>query len=516
MQINSVEISKIIQKRILDFKINTRIYNEGQVISVMDGIVKIYGLNNVMQGEMLVLSKNIYAIALNLEKDIVGAIILGPFSDIYEGMNVRCTGKLLEVPVGENFLGRVVNALGIPIDGKGEIINNGYYPIENKAPEVIDREKINKPIHTGYLSIDSMIPIGKGQRELIIGDKQTGKTSLAIDIIINQKNLGVKCIYVAIGQKMSSISEIVQILLNNDALENTVVISASASDSAALQYLSPYSGCSIGEYFRDKGEDVLIVYDDLSKHAISYRQISLLLKRPPGREAYPGDIFYLHSRLLERASKVNEKYLFSKNKARFIEKKQTGSLTAFPIIETQLGDVASFVPTNIISITDGQIFLESNLFNSGIRPAVNSGISVSRVGSSAQIEIIKKFSAGIRTFLAQYQELAAFSQFSSDLDVDTQKQLSFGKKIIELLKQKQYQPLSIAEQSILLFLIEKKILNTIKFKNIYNFKKNFLFYAKKKYFSLLKEINKYGEYNIVIEKKIMDLIKSFQKDYNEI
>jgi F-type H+-transporting ATPase subunit alpha len=514
MQINSVEISKIIEKRILDFKINKRIYSEGKIVSVMDGIIKIHGLNDVMQGEMISLSNNKYAIALNLERDFVGAIVLGPFTNIYEGMIVKCTGRILEIPVGNNFLGRVVNSLGIPIDGKGTIINEDYLPIENNAPEVIDREKINEPIQTGYLSIDSMIPIGKGQRELIIGDRQTGKTSLAIDTIINQKNLGVKSVYVAIGQKMSSVAEIVRVLKSNNALKNTVIVVSSASDSASLQYLSPYSGCSIGEYFRNKGEDALIVYDDLSKHAISYRQISLLLKRPPGREAYPGDIFYLHSRLLERSSKVNFQYLSSQKNNIKIDKNKTGSLTALPIVETQLGDVSSFIPTNIISITDGQIFLESNLFYSGIRPAVNSGISVSRVGSSAQTQIIKKLSSGIRTSLAQYQELESFSQFSSDLDVNTRNQLNFGKKIIELLKQKQYKSLSVAEQSILLFLVEKKFLEKIQLDQISSFKRDIIFYAKKNFSSLLNEINRYGKYTLKVKKKLIKLVHSFKQINN--
>ncbi|MCW5197417.1 F0F1 ATP synthase subunit alpha [Buchnera aphidicola] len=508
MQINSLEITKIIEKRITEFKIQKKFYNEGEIISVIDGIIRIYGLCNAMQGEMLSLSKNKYAIALNLEKDIVGAVVLGSFRNIYEGMKVRCTGRILEVPVGDNFLGRVVNSLGVPIDGKELIKNDGYLPIENEAPKVIDREIINESIQTGYLSIDSMIPIGRGQRELIIGDRKTGKTSLAIDTIINQKNSGIKSIYVAIGQKMSTILNIVKILNEYDVLKNTIIVVASASDCAALQYLSPYSGCSMGEYFRNKGEDALIIYDDLSKHAISYRQISLLLKRPPGREAFPGDIFYLHSRLLERSSKVNTKYI--QNFTNNIMGNQTGSLTALPIVETQSGDVSSFVPTNIISITDGQIFLESNLFYSGIRPAVNSGISVSRVGSSAQTQIIKKLSRGIRTTLAQYEELESFSQFSSDLDVFTKNQLIIGKKIVELLKQNQYQPLSIGEQALLLFSIEKNLLNDIKLKNISLFKDSLLFYIRKNFSSLLKNIHKKKIYTLKIKKKFYKIIQEFK------
>ncbi|CAL4317526.1 ATP synthase subunit alpha [Buchnera aphidicola (Chaitophorus sp. 3695)] len=512
MQINSVEIAKIIEKRIIEFKIQKKFYNEGEIISVIDGIIRIYGLRNAIQGEMLFLSKNKYAIALNLEKEIIGAVVLGSAQNIYEGMKVRCTGRVLEVPVGDNFLGRIVNSLGIPIDGKESIKNDGYLPIENEAPGVVDREVINEPIQTGYLSIDSMIPIGKGQRELIIGDRKTGKTSLAIDTIINQKNSGIKSIYVAIGQKMSTILNIARILDDYNVLKNTVIVVASASDCAALQYLSPYSGCSMGEYFRNKGEDALIIYDDLSKHAISYRQISLLLKRPPGREAFPGDIFYLHSRLLERSAKVNKKYVQNFTNNSICNK--TGSLTALPIVETQSGDVSSFIPTNIISITDGQIFLESNLFHSGIRPAVNSGISVSRVGSSAQTQIIKKLSRGIRTTLAQYQELESFSQFSSDLDVSTKNQLITGKKIIELLKQNQYQSLSIGEQALLLFSIEKNLLNDIELKNICLFKDNLLVYMHKNFRVLLKHINERKIYTLEIKKKFYKLIQEFKNKNN--
>lgn len=514
MQINSVEIAKIIEKRITEFKIQKKVYNEGEIISVIDGIIRIYGLRNAMQGEMLSLSKDKYAIALNLEKDFVGAVVLGSYQNIYEGMKVRCTGRVLEIPVGDNFLGRVVNSLGIPIDGKKSIKNDGYLPIENESPEVIDREVINEPLQTGYLSIDSMTPIGKGQRELIIGDRKTGKTSLAIDTIINQKNSGIKSIYVAIGQKMSTILHVVKILNNYNVLKNTIIVVASASDSASLQYLSPYSGCSMGEYFRNKGEDALIIYDDLSKHAISYRQISLLLKRPPGREAFPGDIFYLHSRLLERSSKVNKKYV--QNFTNNVVCDKSGSLTALPIVETQSGDVSSFIPTNIISITDGQLFLESNLFHAGIRPAVNSGISVSRVGSAAQTQIIKKLSSGIRTTLAQYQELESFSQFSSDLDISTKNQLITGKKIIELLKQDQYQPLSIGEQALLLFSIEEKLLDDIKLKNISLFKKKLLLHMNNNFSLLLNNINKKKIYTLKIQKKFKNLIQEFKNQNNLI
>ncbi|WP_343189462.1 F0F1 ATP synthase subunit alpha [Buchnera aphidicola] len=514
MKLNTKEISELIQKRIKKFNIVKSIYNEGKIISVIDGIIKINGLSEVMQGEMLYIDNNSsfkqFAIALNLEIDLVGAIVLGSFENITEGMLVRCTGKILEIPVGYNFLGRVINALAQPIDGKGKIISKNFFPVENIAPGVIDRKRINKPIQTGYKAIDSMIPIGKGQRELIIGDRQTGKTSLAIDTIINQRKNNVFCIYVAIGQKISTVLNIVKKLDENKALKNTIIIVASASESASLQYLSPYVGCSMGEYFRNKGKDALIVYDDLTKHAISYRQISLLLRRPPGREGFPGDIFYLHSRLLERASNVTSKYINYISKGKI--NKKSGSLTALPIIETQEGDVSSFVPTNVISITDGQIFLESNLFNSGIRPAVNPGLSVSRVGSAAQTKIIKILSSKIRTLLAQYRELSSFSQFSSDLDKVTKKQLIHGKKLIEILKQKQYLPMSIAEQALILFASEKGFLKNIDIKKIKSFEKKILFSFKKKHKKLIKKINIKGEYNKKIKKKLFLFLKKFTEN----
>ncbi|MDE5285209.1 MAG: F0F1 ATP synthase subunit alpha, partial [Buchnera aphidicola] len=440
MQLNSIEITQLIKDRIADFEVFNQLQNEGTIISVSDGVIRINGLSDVMLGEMIALPNNEYALVLNIERDVVSAVVMGSYIHISEGMSVKCTGKILEVPVGLNLLGRVVNALGYPVDGKGFIQNDGYFPVETPAPSVIDRQSINQPIQTGYKAIDVMIPIGRGQRELIIGDRQTGKTALAIDIIINQKKYDIPCIYVAIGQKLSTIINVVNKLEEYKALSNTIIVIASSSEAATLQYLAPYSGCSMGEYFRNQGRDALIVYDDLSKHAVAYRQISLLLRRPPGREAFPGDIFYLHSRLLERASCITEKCVQVYTHNKVVNK--TGSLTALPIIETQSGDVSAFVPTNVISITDGQIFLESNLFNSGIRPAVNPGISVSRVGSAAQTSIIKKLSSGIRTALAQYHELSAFSQFSSDLDAITRKQLLHGQKITELLKQKQYAPMS--------------------------------------------------------------------------
>ncbi|BAH82879.1 F0F1 ATP synthase subunit alpha [Candidatus Ishikawella capsulata] len=509
MQLNSVEISELIKQRISQFQIKTDSHYEGTIISVSDGIIHIHGLTEVMQGEMLELSTNSYAIALNLERDLVGAVVMGSYTDLSEGMKVKCTGRILEVPVGYGLLGRVVNALGIPIDAKSAIKNDGFSPVETIAPNVIDRESVNQPIHTGYKSIDSMIPIGRGQRELIIGDRQTGKTALAIDTIINQRTSGIKCIYVAIGQKLSTVVNIVSKLEEYKALDYTIVVVASASDSASLQYLAPYSGCTMGEYFRNRGEDALIIYDDLSKQAIAYRQISLLLRRPPGREAFPGDVFYLHSRLLERSARVNAKYVekFTNGKV----KGKTGSLTALPIIETQAGDVSAFIPTNVISITDGQIFLESNLFNAGIRPAVNPGISVSRVGSAAQTNIIKKMSGGIRTTLAQYRELAAFSQFASDLDELTRKQLDHGHKVTELLKQKQYQPLSVAQQSILLFAAEYGYLTDISLTEIKNFEKSLLIYFSQQENKLIEEINSNGNYSNYIENKFKFIIKNFKK-----
>ncbi len=407
MQLNSTEIADLIKERIKQFKVVTEARDEGVIVSLNDGIARIHGLANVMQGEMLDFGNDLYGLALNLERDSVGAIVLGPYTSLSEGMKVHSTGRILNVPVGKALLGRVVNALGEPIDGKGPIASDGFYPVEKIAPGVIARQGVNQPIQTGYKAVDSMIPIGRGQRELIIGDRQTGKTALAIDTIINQKKYGVRCIYVAIGQKASTIAGVVRKLADMGALDNTIVVVASASDTAALQYIAPYSGCAMGEYFMDQGEDALIVYDDLSKHAVAYRQISLLLRRPPGREAFPGDVFYLHSRLLERASRVNAEYLEKKSGGKVVGK--TGSLTALPIIETQAGDVSAFIPTNVISITDGQIFLTTSLFNSGVRPAVDPGISVSRVGGSAQTKVIKKLSGGIRTALAQYRELAAFA-----------------------------------------------------------------------------------------------------------
>jgi len=446
-QLNPSEISNLIKDRIKNFEASAESRTEGTVVSLTDGIARIHGLTDAMQGEMLEFPGDIYGLALNLEQDSVGAVIMGNYKNISEGDTVKCTGRILEVPVGPAMLGRVVDTLGNPIDGKGAIETTETSPIEKVAPGVIERQGVDQPLETGFKSIDAMVPIGRGQRELIIGDRQTGKTAVAIDAIINQKGNGVKCIYVAVGQKASSVATVVRKLEEHGALEYTTVVAANASDSAALQYLAPYAGCSMGEYFRDNGEDALIVYDDLSKQAVAYREVSLLLRRPPGREAYPGDVFYLHSRLLERSSRINEAEVERLTGV----KGKTGSLTALPIIETQAGDVSAFVPTNVISITDGQIFMETDLFNSGIRPPVDPGLSVSRVGGSAQTNIIKKLGGGIRLALAQYRELAAFSQFASDLDEATRAQLSRGERVTELMKQAQYSPMSTAQVAVSLF-----------------------------------------------------------------
>ena len=508
MQLNSTEISELIKQRIAQFDVKSEARNEGTIVSVSDGIIRIHGLADAMQGEMIELPGNRYALALNLERDSVGAVIMGSYDGLSEGMKVKGTGRILEVPVGRGLLGRVLNTLGQPIDGKGPIDNDGFSPIEVIAPGVIERKSVDQPVQTGLKAIDAMIPIGRGQRELIIGDRQIGKTALAVDAIINQKDSGIKCVYVAIGQKQSTIANVVRKLEENGALANTIVVAASASESAALQYLAPYSGCTMGEYFRDRGEDALIVYDDLSKQAVAYRQISLLLRRPPGREAYPGDVFYLHSRLLERASRVSEEYVEKFTNGAVTGK--TGSLTALPIIETQAGDVSAFVPTNVISITDGQIFLESAMFNSGIRPAVNAGISVSRVGGAAQTKIIKKLSGGIRTALAQYRELAAFAQFASDLDEATRKQLEHGQRVTELMKQKQYSPLSVAHQSLVLFAAEKGYLSDVELNKIVDFEAALLSYANTQHAELMAEINAKADYNDAIVGKLTALLDNFK------
>ncbi|WP_323077116.1 F0F1 ATP synthase subunit alpha [Aeromonas hydrophila] len=508
MQLNSTEIAELIKQRIAQFDIKSEARNEGTIVSVSDGIIRIHGLADAMQGEMIELPGNRYALALNLERDSVGAVIMGSYDGLSEGMKVKGTGRILEVPVGRGLLGRVLNTLGQPIDGKGPIDNDGFSPIEVIAPGVIERKSVDQPVQTGLKAIDAMIPIGRGQRELIIGDRQVGKTAITIDTIINQKDSGIKCVYVAIGQKASTIANVVRKLEEHGALANTIVVVASASEAAALQYLAPYAGCSMGEYFRDRGEDALIIYDDLSKQAVAYRQISLLLRRPPGREAYPGDVFYLHSRLLERAARVNAEYVEKFTNGAV--KGQTGSLTALPIIETQAGDVSAFVPTNVISITDGQIFLTSQLFNSGIRPAVDPGISVSRVGGAAQTKIVKKLSGGIRTALAQYRELAAFAQFSSDLDDATRKQLDHGQKVTELMKQKQYSPLSVAHQSLVLFAAEKGYLSDVELNKIVDFEAALLSYANTQHAELMAEINAKADYNDAIVGKLTALLDDFK------
>ena len=508
MQLNSTEIADLIKQRIEQFKVVTMARDEGTIVSVNDGIVRIHGLANVMQGEMLDFGNDLYGLALNLERDSVGAIILGPYSHLSEGMKVRSTGRILEVPVGDSLLGRVVNTLGEPIDGKGPISNDTFYPIEKIAPGVIARLSVSQPIQTGYKAVDAMIPIGRGQRELIIGDRQVGKTALAIDTIINQKNYGVRCIYVAIGQKASTIANVVRKLDEEGALSNTIIVAASASDTASLQYIAPYAGCAMGEYFLDRGEDALIIYDDLSKHAVAYRQISLLLRRPPGREAFPGDVFYLHSRLLERACRVNADYLERESNGKV--KGKTGSLTALPIIETQAGDVSAFIPTNVISITDGQIFLTTDLFNSGIRPAVDPGISVSRVGGAAQTKVIKKLSGGIRTALAQYRELAAFAQFSSDLDEATRKQLEHGQKVTELMKQRQYEPMSVGEQALVIFAAERGFLEDVALEKILSFEQGLLGYAKDKFGEMIKNLDEKADYNDDVVKQMSQCITQFK------
>jgi len=508
MQLNAAEISELIRQRIEGFEAVTEARTEGTVVSVTDGIVRIHGLAEVMQGEMIEFPGNTYGMALNLERDSVGAVVLGAYEHITEGDTVKCTGKILEVPVGENLMGRVVDSLGRAIDGKGPIEASGSSPIEKVAPGVIARQSVSQPLQTGLKAIDAMVPIGRGQRELIIGDRQTGKTAVAVDTIINQKGTGVKCIYVAIGQKASSIAAVVRKLEEHGAMDHTIVVAASASEPASMQFIAPYAGCAMGEYFRDRGEDALIIYDDLTKQAWAYRQVSLLLRRPPGREAYPGDVFYLHSRLLERAARINAEYVEQLTNGEV--KGKTGSLTALPIIETQAGDVSAFVPTNVISITDGQIFLETDLFNAGIRPAINAGLSVSRVGGAAQTKIIKKLGGGVRLDLAQYRELAAFAQFASDLDETTRKQLERGQRVTELMKQKQYSPLSIAEQAVSLFAANEGYLDDVELNKIGDFEAALLSHMKSEQAGLLDKINSSGDYSDEIQQELHAAIKSFK------
>ncbi len=507
-QLNPSEISEIIKQRINNLDVSVQAQNEGTIVSVSDGIVRIHGLEDVMYGEMIEFDGGLFGMALNLERDSVGAVVLGDYEGLQEGQSCRCTGRILEVPVGPELEGRVVDALGNPIDGKGAIDAKLTAPVEKVAPGVIARQSVDQPVQTGLKAIDAMVPIGRGQRELIIGDRQVGKTAVAIDAIINQKGKNVKCVYVAIGQKQSSIANVVSKLEEHGAMEYTVVVAASASDPASMQYLAPYAGCSMGEYYRDRGEDALIIYDDLTKQAWAYRQISLLLRRPPGREAYPGDVFYLHSRLLERASRVNAEYVeqFTNGEV----KGKTGSLTALPIIETQAGDVSAFVPTNVISITDGQIFLETDLFNAGIRPAINAGLSVSRVGGSAQTKIIKKLGGGIRIALAQYRELAAFAQFASDLDDATREQLEHGQRVTELMKQGQYAPLSVAEMGLVLYAANEGFLKDVELNKVVAFEQALLSYARSENAALLDEINAKPGFDDEVAGKLKALIEKFK------
>ncbi|HEY6530067.1 MAG TPA: F0F1 ATP synthase subunit alpha [Cellvibrionaceae bacterium] len=507
-QLNPSEISEIIKQRIDNISVATEASNQGTVVSVTDGIIRIHGLADVMYGEMIEFANGVFGIALNLERDSVGAVVLGDYRGVAEGQNCKCTGRILEVPVGPELQGRVVDALGTPIDGKGPLNTQLTDAIEKIAPGVIARQSVDQPVQIGLKAVDAMVPIGRGQRELIIGDRQTGKTALAVDAIINQKGSGIKCIYVAVGQKASSVAAVVRKLEEHGAMSYTTVVAATASDPAAMQFLAPFAGCTMGEYYRDRGQDALIIYDDLTKQAWAYRQISLLLRRPPGREAYPGDVFYLHSRLLERAARVNADYVEAFTKGEV--KGQTGSLTALPIIETQAGDVSAFVPTNVISITDGQIFLESNLFNAGIRPAMNAGISVSRVGGAAQTKIIKKLSGGIRTALAQYRELAAFSQFASDLDEATKAQLDHGQRVTELMKQKQYTPLSIAQMGVLLYAANEGYLKDIEVAKLGSFENSLLSYLQSSHAELMDGIVATGNYNDEIEKGIKAALTNFK------
>ncbi|MGA0935059.1 MAG: F0F1 ATP synthase subunit alpha [Pseudohongiellaceae bacterium] len=506
-QLNPSEISEIIKQRIESLDVSAQPSTEGTIVSVSDGIIRIHGLADVMYGEMIEFEGGVYGMALNLERDSVGAVVLGDYQGLAEGQTCRCTQRILEVPVGPELEGRVVDALGNPIDGKGPINAKITDAVEKVAPGVIARQSVSQPVQTGLKAVDAMVPIGRGQRELIIGDRQVGKTAVAVDAIINQKGTGVKCIYVAVGQKQSSIASVVRKLEEHGAMDHTIVVAAGASDPASMQFLAPYAGCTMGEYYRDRGQDALIIYDDLTKQAWAYRQISLLLRRPPGREAYPGDVFYLHSRLLERAARVNADYVekFTNGEV----KGQTGSLTALPIIETQAGDVSAFVPTNVISITDGQIFLETSLFNAGIRPAMNAGLSVSRVGGAAQTKAIKKLGGGIRLALAQYRELAAFAQFASDLDEATRAQLEHGQRVTELMKQKQYSPLSVAEMAIVIYAANSGYLKEVELNKIADFEAALLSFVNSEYASLMERINKSGDFSDEIEASFKEAMEKF-------
>jgi F-type H+-transporting ATPase subunit alpha len=512
MQLNPSEISELIKNRIQNMDAGAQMRTQGTVVSVTDGICRVHGLSDVMQGEMLEFPKNTYGLALNLERDSVGAVILGEYEHITEGDVVKCTGKILSVPIGPELLGRVVNSLGAPIDGKGPINAKLTDVIEKVAPGVIARQSVSQPVQTGLKAIDAMVPVGRGQRELIIGDRQTGKTAVAVDTIINQKGKDLFCVYVAIGQKASTVANVVRKLEEHGAMAYTIVVAATASESAAMQFIAPYSGCTMGEYFRDRGQDALIIYDDLTKQAWAYRQVSLLLRRPPGREAYPGDVFYLHSRLLERAARVNPAYVEKFTKGAV--KGKTGSLTALPIIETQAGDVTAFVPTNVISITDGQIFLETDLFNAGIRPAINAGVSVSRVGGAAQTKIMKRkdTGGGVRLALAQYRELAAFAQFASDLDEATRKQLELGRMVTELMKQPQYHPQQVWEMAVTLFAVNNGFFNDIDVKKALAAERSMRDYVKSKYAALIKRIDEKADLPAEDEKALKDAIADWKKN----
>lgn len=509
VSLKAAEISDLIKSKIENFSQNITDSNQGIIVSLADGIVRIQGLDAAQYGERLEFENGVYGIALNLEQDSVGAVVLGDTKLLDEGQRVKCSGEVLSVPVGRQLLGRVVDALGRPIDGQGAIDTTETAPIEKVAPGVIWRESVRQPLQTGLKPIDVMVPIGRGQRELIIGDRQTGKTAIAIDTIINQKGTGVKCIYVAIGQKSSSVANVVRKLEEHGAMEHTIVVAAMAAEAAALQYIAPYTGCSMGEYFRDRGEDALIIYDDLTKQAWAYRQVSLLLRRPPGREAYPGDVFYLHSRLLERAARVNALYVEKATNGEV--KGKTGSLTALPIIETQAGDVSAFVPTNVISITDGQIFLETDLFNAGIRPAINAGLSVSRVGGAAQSKLIKKLGGGIRLALAQYRELAAFAQFSSELDEATRKQLERGQRVTEIMKQKQFCPLSIGEMAVSLYAVDNGFMDDIPVKGLVRFEDHLLNHVRAKHSALIASLNTQAELTPELEEQLRKAITEFKE-----
>jgi len=511
MALTATEVSDLIKKKIENFDVGVEARTEGTIVTLTDGIVRIHGLSDAMQGEMIEFPGGTFGLALNLERDSVGAVVMGDYSHLSEGDTVKCTGRILEVPVGRGLLGRVVNALGEPIDGKGDVKADGTSPIEKVAPGVISRQSVDQPVQTGLKAIDAMVPVGRGQRELIIGDRQTGKTAVATDTIINQKDSGITCIYVAIGQKASSIASVVRKLEEHGAMEHTIVVAASASDTAALQYIAPYTGCTMGEFFRDRGEDALIIYDDLTKQAWAYRQVSLLLRRPPGREAYPGDVFYLHSRLLERAARINAEHVEQITNGEV--KGKTGSLTALPIIETQAGDVSAFVPTNVISITDGQIFLETDLFNANIRPAINAGLSVSRVGGAAQTPIVKKLGGGVRLALAQYRELAAFAQFASDLDEATRKQLERGQRVMELMKQKQYSPMSVAQQAVALFAVDQGYLDDLELTEIGTFEAALLSYMASEHPAFMDSINTDPKYSDTVAEKLKAALDDFKANH---